>query len=134
MLRLKAAVLLGLVAEGQARLVRVAAPAADDILTYRRERLAISELPRAYAALGHWLEASGYEIVGPYCEVYLRGSAAAGAPDHYLTEIQFPVRRPRHGARPRRGAVCASPLGLAVVLRHACLCRSPCVFPECGGT
>jgi DNA-binding transcriptional MerR regulator len=47
----------------------------------------------AYLALGAWLEASGYRIVGACREIFLRGPG--GSPP--ITEIQFPVEK---GERP----------------------------------
>ncbi len=62
---------------------------------------------QAYTALMAWIEASGYRIVGPNREVYLRcpdndyGDAeaigysdhVAGDPAEYVTEVQFPVEK-----------------------------------------
>lgn len=44
---------------------------------------------QAYTALWRWLEANGYQAVGPYREIYLQGPEA-GTP---VTEIQFPVEK-----------------------------------------
>ncbi|MBK8025331.1 MAG: MerR family transcriptional regulator [Chloroflexi bacterium] len=43
-----------------------------------------------YAALGRWLETSGYQISGPPREIYLR---PPGESEPALTEIQMPVER-----------------------------------------
>jgi len=40
--------------------------------------------------LGKWIEANGYQIVGPSREVYLRPPNDEGGA---VTEIQFPVAR-----------------------------------------
>lgn len=52
----------------------------------------------AYQALGKWIDTSGYRIIGPAREVYLRvadqSSAFASQNDpNTITEIQFPVER-----------------------------------------
>jgi effector-binding domain-containing protein len=44
-------------------------------------------LPDAYSAIGKWIAANGYRIVGPAREVYLRPPGE----ETPLTEIQFPV-------------------------------------------
>lgn len=49
-----------------------------------------SGLNDAYVALGRWIEANGYRVVGPPREVYLVGG---GAPADNITEIQFPVEK-----------------------------------------
>jgi effector-binding domain-containing protein len=49
-------------------------------------------LYRAYAALGRWIEANGYGIVGPARDIYLQ--SGDGQDDaRCVTEIQFPVER-----------------------------------------
>ena len=40
-----------------------------------------------------WIEANGYEIIGPNREVYVRGPEEQIAPEEYVTEIQFPVTK-----------------------------------------
>ena len=52
----------------------------------------------AYEFLSKWIEANGYECIGPVREVYLR--EAKGEGDHAsqndpetVTEIQFPVKK-----------------------------------------
>lgn len=46
-------------------------------------------LEHTYAAIGQWIERSGYEIVGPSREVYLNPPTEGEA----ITEIQYPVRK-----------------------------------------
>jgi DNA-binding transcriptional MerR regulator len=46
-------------------------------------------IPNAYAAIGAWIEANGYRIVGPPREIYLVGPHE-GEP---VTEIQYPVQK-----------------------------------------
>jgi hypothetical protein len=45
----------------------------------------------AYATLGRWLLASGYEAAGPCREVYHRSPVYTTNPAEYVTEIQYPV-------------------------------------------
>jgi DNA-binding transcriptional MerR regulator len=47
----------------------------------------------AYQALMGWIEANGYQIIGPNREIYLRGPEAGIVPSEYVTEIQFPVAK-----------------------------------------
>lgn len=47
-------------------------------------------LSKTYEALGKWIEANGYHIVGPSREVYLQPPNVEGGA---VTEIQFPVAR-----------------------------------------
>ena len=47
---------------------------------------------RAYQALLSWIEANGYQIVGPNREIYLQYERH-GDPADYVTEIQFPVSK-----------------------------------------
>ena len=53
----------------------------------------------AYSALGKWLDANGYRIVGPAREVYLREAKRSGpvgvsqTDPEAVTEIQFPVEK-----------------------------------------
>lgn len=49
-------------------------------------------LGQAYEAVGQWVESSGYRIVGPSREVYLKYERG-GDPDEYVTELQFPVEK-----------------------------------------
>jgi DNA-binding transcriptional MerR regulator/effector-binding domain-containing protein len=51
------------------------------------------ESHRAFGAIGAWMEANSYAIVGPFREVFLE--PLTGPPDmnDALVEIQFPVRR-----------------------------------------
>jgi effector-binding domain-containing protein len=49
---------------------------------------------RAYEALGRWIEANGYKIVGPNREIYLYLTQPVHQDDDsYVTEIQFPVAK-----------------------------------------
>ena len=45
----------------------------------------------AFAALGRWMLASGYEAAGPCREVYLHSPVHTHNPAEYVTEIQYPV-------------------------------------------
>lgn len=47
----------------------------------------------AYQALMGWIEANGYQIIGPNREIYLRGPEPGVDPAEYVTEIQFPVAK-----------------------------------------
>src|SRR5215469_15710496 len=49
------------------------------------------QLGSAFAALGCWLLAGGYEVIGPCREIYLRSPADTSNPAEYVTEIQYPV-------------------------------------------
>ena len=51
-----------------------------------------AEFQRAYQALLSWIEANGYQIVGPNREIYLQYERD-GDPADYVTEIQFPVEK-----------------------------------------
>ena len=51
-------------------------------------------LNEAYAAIGKWIDTSGYRIVGPCREVYLRATEDGNQNDpNTVTEIQFPVEK-----------------------------------------
>jgi DNA-binding transcriptional MerR regulator len=78
--------------------------APQDEAAWVRERLMAGELlacviyrgdyPQigsAYATLGRWLLAGGYEAAGPCREVYHRSPAHTADPAEYVTEIQYPV-------------------------------------------
>ena len=53
-----------------------------------------NRLSQAYEALGRWIEANGYKIVGPNREVYLYCTQPVRQDDDsYVTEIQFPVEK-----------------------------------------
>ena len=55
---------------------------------------AFNRLSQAYEALGRWIEANGYKIVGPNREVYLYCAQPVRQDDEsYVTEIQFPVEK-----------------------------------------
>jgi len=48
----------------------------------------------AYAAIGKWMDANGYRIVGPCRELYLRPAKNGSQTDpDTVTEIQFPVEK-----------------------------------------
>ncbi|PMB52640.1 MerR family transcriptional regulator [Fischerella thermalis CCMEE 5201] len=47
-------------------------------------------LNQAYAALVSWIEANGYQIIGPNREVYITGGNQQDN-ESYITEVQFPV-------------------------------------------
>ena len=49
---------------------------------------------QAYEAIGRWIEANGYKIVGPNREIYLYCTEPVRQDDDsYVTEIQFPVAK-----------------------------------------
>jgi DNA-binding transcriptional MerR regulator len=51
-------------------------------------------ISEAYAAIGKWIEANGYRIVGPCREVYLEPAKNGSQTDpDTVTEIQFPVEK-----------------------------------------
>ncbi len=55
---------------------------------------AYNQFNLAYAALGHWIEANGYTVIGPNREVYLYSRQPVRQDDaSYITEILFPVTR-----------------------------------------
>jgi effector-binding domain-containing protein len=55
---------------------------------------AFNRLSQANEALGRWIEANGYKIVGPNREVYLYCTQPVRQDDEsYVTEIQFPVEK-----------------------------------------
>ncbi len=55
---------------------------------------AYSKFCYAYEALGRWIEANGYTVVGPNREIYLECSQpVCQDDDSYVTEIQFPVAK-----------------------------------------
>ncbi|MCP6760931.1 MAG: GyrI-like domain-containing protein [Fischerella sp. CENA71] len=45
---------------------------------------------QAYAALVSWIEANGYQIIGPNREVYITGGNHQDN-ESYITEVLFPV-------------------------------------------
>lgn len=51
------------------------------------------ELPKAYAAILHYLEESGCEIAGLPREVYIDGIWNKDSEEDWLTEIQFPIKK-----------------------------------------
>lgn len=50
-------------------------------------------LPKSYSAIVHFIEESGYEIIGYQRESYIDGIWNKDTPDEWLTEIQFPIRK-----------------------------------------
>jgi len=53
-----------------------------------------NRLSQAYEALGHWIEANSYKIIGPNRELYLYCTQPVRQDDDsYVTEIQFPVEK-----------------------------------------
>jgi len=48
-------------------------------------------LSLAYSAILNWIEENNYRIQGPCHEIYLCGPGDDTTPDHYVTEIQFPI-------------------------------------------
>jgi effector-binding domain-containing protein len=55
---------------------------------------AYNRLNQAYEAIGRWIEANGYKIVGPNREVYLYCTQPVRQDDEsYVTEIQFPIEK-----------------------------------------
>lgn len=49
---------------------------------------------QAYTAIGEWISANGYRMIGPYREIYLRGPGPKPMdPASYVTEIQIPVEK-----------------------------------------
>ena len=47
----------------------------------------------AYSALMKWIEANGYQIIGPSREIYFTDPRSGTPPSEYVTEIQFPVAK-----------------------------------------
>jgi effector-binding domain-containing protein len=47
----------------------------------------------AYGALMKWVEANGYQIIGPCREIYFTDPSSGTPPSEYVTEIQFPVTK-----------------------------------------
>jgi effector-binding domain-containing protein len=47
---------------------------------------------QAYSALMTWVEANGFQMVGPNREIYLQGPDQ-GPPSSYITEIQVPIKK-----------------------------------------
>ncbi|EFH88121.1 MerR family transcriptional regulator [Ktedonobacter racemifer] len=55
---------------------------------------AYNKFSQAYEALGHWIEANGYTVVGPNREIYLEClEPVRQDDDSYVTEIQFPIAK-----------------------------------------
>lgn len=51
------------------------------------------ESHRAFAGLGHWIEANGYEVAGPSREVFLELPFQDPGTEDSVVEIQFPIRK-----------------------------------------
>jgi len=49
------------------------------------------EFTQGHAALLEWIDANGYQIVGPYREIYIKHDKKQLA--NSMTEIQFPVEK-----------------------------------------
>lgn len=47
---------------------------------------------QAYAAVATWIEANGYQVIGPPREIYLSGGEGVDVAD-WVTEIQLPVKK-----------------------------------------
>src|SRR5258706_1582832 len=57
-------------------------------------KVAVNQFMQAYEALGRWIEANGYTVVGPNREICLEISQPVRQDDDsYVTEIQFPVAK-----------------------------------------
>ena len=54
-----------------------------------------SQIPAHYTEMLAWLDWKGWQVAGAPREVYVKRPAAGetGAPNDYLTEIQFPIKR-----------------------------------------
>lgn len=51
-----------------------------------------SELPSTYAKIVQWLDKEGYKVVAPPYEIYVTDPEQT-APEEYVTEIYFPVKK-----------------------------------------
>ena len=47
----------------------------------------------AYQAIMEWVEANGYEIIGPNREIHLVGPRDGVPPEEFQMEIQFPIQK-----------------------------------------
>jgi DNA-binding transcriptional MerR regulator len=76
--------------QDEAAWVRACLPAGELLacVIYRGD---YPQIGSAFATLGRWLLASGYEATGPCREVYHRSPAHTDNPVEYVTEIQYPV-------------------------------------------
>lgn len=55
---------------------------------------AYNKFSQAYEAIGRWIEANGYTVVGPNREIYLECAEPVRQDDEsYVTEVQFPVAK-----------------------------------------
>jgi effector-binding domain-containing protein len=52
---------------------------------------AYNDMGNAFDAVWHWIQAHGYEMVGPPCDVVLVGPDDTSDPSAYRTEIVYPV-------------------------------------------
>ena len=64
---------------------------AGELLACAIHRGDYPQLGSAFAALGRWMLASGYESTSPCREIYLRSPGDTNNPAEYVTEIQYPV-------------------------------------------
>jgi DNA-binding transcriptional MerR regulator/effector-binding domain-containing protein len=69
---------------------------AGELLACAIHRGDYPQLGSAFAALGRWLLAGGYEVTGPCREVYHRSPAHTSDPAEYITEIQYPITPTHH--------------------------------------
>ncbi len=51
------------------------------------------ELTSVYANLMKWIENEGYELISPPYEIYITDPHHATAPEDYITEVYFPVKK-----------------------------------------
>lgn len=78
-------------------------PASDRVKVYELPAVTVAsivhkgaynKLGQAYEAIGHWIDANGYKIVGPDREIYLYCAEPVHQDDEsYVTEIQFTVTK-----------------------------------------
>ncbi|MFJ8461284.1 MerR family transcriptional regulator [Lysinibacillus xylanilyticus] len=54
---------------------------------------AYPELTSVYANLTKWIENEGYELILPPYEIYVTDPNQANAPENYITEVYFPVKK-----------------------------------------
>ncbi|MGE7946424.1 MerR family transcriptional regulator [Lysinibacillus sp. NPDC093688] len=54
---------------------------------------AYPELTSVYANLMKWIENEGYELISPPYEIYVTDPNQANAPEDYVTEVYFPVKK-----------------------------------------
>lgn len=51
------------------------------------------DFTRCYSALMEWIENEGYTVAGPPFELYIKGCESNVAPNEYVTEIYFPIKK-----------------------------------------